>query len=87
MQPKVFVSYSWSSSRHQELVKSWADRLIEDGVEVILDIYELKEGQDKYAFMESMVIDKTVTHVLVICDKAYSEKADARVAKSRPKEI
>lgn len=80
MQPKVFVSYSWSSSRHQELVKSWADRLIEDGVEVILDIYELKEGQDKYAFMESMVIDKTVTHVLVICDKAYSEKADARVA-------
>ncbi|WP_017527427.1 SEFIR domain-containing protein [Pseudomonas fluorescens] len=80
MQPKVFISYSWSSPVHQETVKSWADRLIEDGVDVVLDIYDLKEGQDKYEFMESMVIDKTVSHVLVICDKGYSDKADGRVA-------
>ncbi|NWD54994.1 TIR domain-containing protein [Pseudomonas veronii] len=80
MQPKVFISYSWSSPVHQETVKSWADRLIEDGVDVVLDIYDLKEGQDKYEFMESMVVDKTVSHVLVICDKGYSDKADGRVA-------
>lgn len=80
MQPKVFISYSWSSPVHQETVKSWADRLIEDGVDVVLDIYDLKEGQDKYQFMESMVVDKTVSHVLVICDKGYSDKADGRVA-------
>lgn len=80
MQPKVFISYSWSSPVHQERVKSWADRLIEDGVEVVLDIYDLKEGQDKYEFMESMVVDKTVSHVLVICDRSYSDKADGRVA-------
>lgn len=80
MQPKVFISYSWSSPVHQETVKSWADRLIDDGVDVVLDIYDLKEGQDKYKFMESMVVDKTVSHVLVICDKGYSDKADGRVA-------
>ncbi|MFH0783006.1 MAG: TIR domain-containing protein [Pseudomonadota bacterium] len=79
-EPKVFISYSWSDQQHQELVKHWADRLLADGVNVILDIYDLKEGDDKYAFMESMVTDTNVTHVLVICDKAYAEKADARKA-------
>ena len=79
-EPKVFISYSWTDQAHQELVKHWADRLIADGIEVILDIYDLKEGDDKYFFMESMVTDPTVTHVLVICDKAYSQKADARKA-------
>lgn len=80
MQPKVFISYSWSSLGHQSLVKQWAEQLVADGVDVILDIYDLKEGQDKFVFMERMVTDPSVTHVLVICDKTYSEKADARKA-------
>lgn len=58
----------------------WAERLLADGVEVVMDIFDLKEGHDKYAFMESMVTDPTVTHVLVICDKVYAEKADERKA-------
>ncbi|WP_394229327.1 SEFIR domain-containing protein [Shewanella colwelliana] len=77
-QPKVFISYSWSSTHHQEMVKLWADRLIHDGVDVMLDIYDLNEGDDKYAFMESMVSDEDVTHVLVVCDSKYKERADAR---------
>ncbi len=77
-QPKVFISYSWSSTHHQEMVKYWADRLIQDGVDVILDIYDLNEGDDKYAFMESMITDEEVTHVLVVCDTKYTEKANAR---------
>lgn len=80
MTPKVFISYSWSSEEHQSLIKSWAEQLIADGVDVILDIFDLKEGQDKYAFMERMVTDPSVTHVLVFSDKQYSEKADARRA-------
>lgn len=78
MTPKVFISYSWTTQQHQEMVKQWADRLLADGVDVILDIYDLKEGHDKNAFMEKMVTDKCVTHVLVICDKGYAEKADTR---------
>jgi len=80
MEPKVFISYSWSDQQHQELVKHWADRLIADGIDVVLDIYDLKEGDDKYAFMELMVTDTSVTHVLVICDRKYAEKANARKA-------
>lgn len=77
--PKVFISYSWTTPQHQELVKDWADRLLTDGVDVVLDIYDLKEGNDKNAFMERMVTDKEVTHVLVICDKGYTEKANSRI--------
>lgn len=80
MQPKVFISYSWSSPGHQSRVEQWAEQLVADGIDVVLDIYDLKEGHDKFAFMERMVTDKSVTHVLVICDKAYSVKADARKA-------
>jgi hypothetical protein len=80
MTPKVFISYSWSSSAHQELVREWAERLVSDGVDVMLDIYDLKEGQDKYAFMERMVTDPDVSHVLIISDRKYAEKADARKA-------
>jgi hypothetical protein len=77
-EPKVFISYSWTNRSHQEMVKQWADRLIADGIEIILDIYDLKEGDDKYAFMESMVTDPSVSHVLVVCDQKYTDKANAR---------
>ena len=80
MTPKAFISYSWSSPGYQSLIKEWAEQLVADGVDVVLDVYDLKEGHDKYAFMERMVTDESVTHVLVLCDKAYSEKADARKA-------
>lgn len=78
--PKVFVSYSWTTSEHQELVRSWADRLLADGIDVVLDVYDLKEGDDKHSFMERMVTDPSVTHVLVICDKEYTLKANNRKA-------
>src|ERR1043166_5605294 len=79
-QPKAFISYSWSSPGHRELVRTWADRLLADGIEIIIDQYDLKEGHDKFAFMEKMVTDPSVSHVLVISDKKYAEKADARQA-------
>ena len=78
IQPKVFISYSWSSKTHQQHIKDMAERLAADGVETVIDIYDLKEGDDKNHYMERMVQDETVTHVLVICDKKYSEKADLR---------
>jgi hypothetical protein len=77
---KGFISYSWTSPAHQALIQSWAERLVGDGIDVIFDLYDLKEGQDKYAFMERMVNDPSVTHVLVFSDKEYAVKADARKA-------
>lgn len=80
MKPRVFISYSWSSPGHQDRIRKWAEQLINDGVDVVLDIWDLKEGDDKYAFMEKMVTDESVTHVLVFSDSGYTAKADARKA-------
>jgi hypothetical protein len=78
MTPKVFASYSWTTTEHREWVRSLVDRLRGDGVDVVVDIYRLKEGHDKYAFMEQMVTDADISKVLVISDRQYAEKADAR---------
>ncbi|MBU0558354.1 MAG: TIR domain-containing protein, partial [Bacteroidetes bacterium] len=75
---KIFISYSWSSPAHEKFVIELAERLTIDGVEVLFDKWELKEGQDKYAFMEKMVNDETVNKVLIISDKKYEQKANAR---------
>jgi hypothetical protein len=80
MAPKAFISYSWTSPAHQALIREWAERLVSDGVDVVFDVYDLKEGDDKYAFMERMVSDARVTHVLVFGDKEYATKADSRKA-------
>jgi SEFIR domain-containing protein len=76
--PKVFISYSWSSPEREEWVVDLAEKLSADGVHVILDKWDLKEGQDKYAFMERMVTDGEIGKVLMICDRLYAEKADGR---------
>ncbi len=78
--PKAFISYSWSSPGHQAGVMEWAERLIADGVEVLLDLFDLREGHDKFVYMEQMVADPTVTHVLVFSDKTYAAKADEKKA-------
>lgn len=75
---KVFISYCWSTPEHENWVYNLAECLMSDGIEVKYDKWDLKEGQDKYAFMESMVNDDTINKVLVICDKGYKEKADKR---------
>ena len=80
MTPKAFISYSWASPEHQGMVREWAERLAADGVDVVLDVYDLREGQDKFAYMERMVVDSTVTHVLVVSDATYATKADRRDA-------
>lgn len=76
--PKLFVSYSWSSPDHEEWVVQLATELRESGVDAVLDKWDLKEGDDAYAFMERMVTDPEIGKVVMICDKVYAEKADAR---------
>jgi hypothetical protein len=76
--PKVFISYSWSSPTHQQWVIDLGENLIASGIEVVLDKWDLKPGQDSIAFMESMVTDTTIDKVLIICDRTYAERADGR---------
>ena len=76
--PKLFISYSWTTPEHEAWVLNLATELRESGIDVILDKWDLKEGQDAHAFMERMVADESVEKVIIVCDKAYAEKADAR---------
>ena len=72
---KVFISYAWTNSQR---VLELAAQLIGHGVEVMLDKWDLKEGHDKHKFMERSVVDPSIDKVLMICDKVYAEKANAR---------
>lgn len=76
--PKVFISYSWHPKENQIRVQQLAERLSSDGVHVIIDIWDLQDGQDKNMFMEQMVTNPEVKKVLLICNKTYAAKANDR---------
>jgi hypothetical protein len=76
--PKAFISYCWTNPQHEQWVINLATQLRENGVDVILDKWDLREGQDAVAFMERMVTDPNVLKVLMIFDRMYAEKADKR---------
>jgi|ERR1700733_3632972 len=77
-QPKIFISYSGTSPQHEHWVLDLAERLSSDGVIVVLDKWDLREGQDKHAFMEQTVHDETIQKIIVICERGYQEKANDR---------
>ena len=75
---KVFISYSWVPESNKEWVRKLAQKLEQDGVEVVIDYKDLRLGHDKYAFMERIAVDETIDKVLIICNKSYKHKADSR---------
>jgi len=76
--PKAFISYAWSSPEHQSWVLKLSEELVQQGVDVILDRWGLREGHDKFEFMEKMVTDPSVGKVIIVCDRVYKEKANQR---------
>lgn len=73
--PKVFASYSHDSDEHKEWVLGLSCKLRENGVDVILDQWDLGAGDDMTLFMENGVRDSA--RVLVICTDTYVRKANA----------
>jgi hypothetical protein len=76
--PKLFISYSWSTPDHEKWVLDLATELQQSGVEVIIDKWDLREGQDAIVFMEKMVTDPKINKVMIVSDKTYASKADDR---------
>lgn len=66
MTPKAFISYSWTTPNHEDWVINLAERLVSDGVDVVIDKWNLKEGHDKYDFMETMVKSDEIDKVLIM---------------------
>ena len=73
--PKVFISYAWSSDDYKQKVIAFATRLRSHKVDVILDEWDLKEGNDTYSFMEQSVTDPSVTNVLILLNPTYEKKS------------
>ena len=72
--PKVFISYSHDSSEHRRWVSELGAKLRHNGVDAILDQWDLGPGDDVTQFMERGIIDSD--RVLVICTEQYVKKAN-----------
>ena len=73
--PKVFISYSHDSQEHKKWVLELATRLRNNGVDAIIDQWELRPGDDLPHFMETHLTDSD--YVVMICTDKYVVKANA----------
>lgn len=73
--PRVFISYSHDSPSHKEWVLKFASNLMKNGVDVILDRWDLSLGDDMAKFMETSITKSD--RVLMICSELYVKKVDS----------
>ena len=76
MAPSVFVSYSHDSDDHMAWVLQLATRLRHNGVDTILDRWNLALGQDVAAFIERGLSKSN--RVLCVCSEIYVRKANTK---------
>lgn len=74
--PQVFISYSWDSPEHRAWVAQLAMTLRQNGVEVVLDQWHVRPGEDLAHFMARSVRESD--RVLMLCTETYVQKAQQR---------
>ncbi len=72
--PKAFISYSHDSEAHKAWVLQLASDLRANGIDVVLDQWDLAPGQDVSLFMQRGIAN--ADRVLLVCSEKYVEKAD-----------
>ncbi|MEE3808580.1 toll/interleukin-1 receptor domain-containing protein [Lysinibacillus fusiformis] len=77
---KIFISYSWENDEHKRLVGTIGELLESDGLEVTIDQWDLKPGDDLSLYMEKAVSESD--YVLIVCSEGYKKKADNRIGGS-----
>lgn len=71
---KVFVSYAWDSEEHKEWILKLATDLRQHGVDVILDQWDVRLGDDLSSFMEQGL---TKSHLVIcVCSDKYIAKTN-----------
>ena len=73
--PKAFISYSHDTPEHKQWVLNLATKLRASGIDAVLDLWELKPGDDLPSFMERNLV--SAHKVLMICTEKYVQKANA----------
>lgn len=74
IQPTVFISYSHDSDEHKNWVLQLATRLRSNGVDIILDRWNLKLGSDVASFMERGL--SSSVRIICVCSETYVRKAN-----------
>lgn len=74
MEPKVFISYSHDDESHKDWVLQLATRLRDNGVDILLDRWNLNLGQNLASFMERGL--SASNRVICICSENYVKKAN-----------
>ena len=72
--PNVFISYSHDDDTHKKWVYDLACRLVENGVDTVLDQWDLQLGSNLIRFMEKGLTNSD--RVLVICTDNYNKKSN-----------
>lgn len=72
--PKIFISYSHDNEEHRDWVYRLACRLVESGVEVVLDQWDIQLGSNILKFMEKGLTNSD--RVLVVCTDSYNKKSN-----------
>ena len=73
--PKVFISYSWDGEAHKNWVLNLAIKLRENGIDAILDQWELELGKAIPNFMENSLA-KSDRVICVITPNYYNRTID-----------
>ena len=74
--PTVFISYSWDNEDHKNWVLNLANNLVKEGVNVLLDRYELRLGKNLPHFVETSI--KKADRILIVFTPNYKLKAEKR---------
>lgn len=75
--PKVFISYSHDSDEHKDRVLALADRLLDDGLEVVLDEFVSPPPASWPCWMEDEM--ENSNFIIVVCSKNYLDKVRRKV--------
>lgn len=79
--PKLFISYSWDNEINNDH-KNWVLKLATDlrrhGVDVILDQWDARLGNDLAFFMEQGLTNSQL--VICVCSAQYTAKANQKKA-------
>lgn len=74
---KAFISYAWDNEVHKEWVLKLASDLRRHGVDVILDQWDARLGNDLSFFMEQGL--KASHFILCVCSDKYIQKANGGI--------
>lgn len=74
--PTASISYSWDSPAHIGWVTDLSARLVSDGINLLLDQWQLHPGDQIPFFMEKAIRESDF--VLIICTPRYKQRSNAR---------